>query len=149
MLRQYKFGFDWYSLILFAITMLPTFFWMAVPAQNDILRTTSITPLTDAIASVSQVTMIFTLCVFINKNVNKISITPLIVGVIICCLLYYAGWICYYSGITNALIIVLLTVPPCMSFVLCALDRKNYFALIFALVFLISHLIYGVVNYIL
>lgn len=148
MLNKYKFGFNWYSLILFAITMLPTFFWMAVPAQNDILRTTSITPITDMVASVSQVTMIFALCVLINKSVDKLSITPLIIGAIICCLLYYSGWILYYSGIVNALIILLLTVPPCMSFVLFAFDRKNYIALIFALIFLVCHLIYGVVNFI-
>lgn len=148
MIKQFKFGFDWFALILFAVIMLPTFFWMAVPAQNDILRTASITPITNIIASVSQVIMVFVLCVFINKGVDKIGITPLITGVIICCLLYYVGWILYYSGITNALIILLLTVPPCMSFVLFSFDRKNYLALIFALIFLVCHLIYGVVNFI-
>ena len=148
MLRQYKFGFDWSSLILFAIVMLPTFFWMAVPSHNDILRADSTTPTIDIVASVSQVIMIFTLCVFINKNVGKIGFAPLIIGVIICCLLYYAGWILYYCGITNALVILLLTIPPCMTFVLFAIDRKNYLALIFALIFLVCHLIYGVVNFI-
>ena len=51
MIKNYKFGVDIYSLLLFLIIMLPNFIWFAIPAPNDILRTDSVTPIVDAIGS--------------------------------------------------------------------------------------------------
>lgn len=31
MLKNYRFGFDLWGIILFLITMIPTFVWLAVP----------------------------------------------------------------------------------------------------------------------
>ena len=42
-------------------------------------------------------------------------------------LLYFTGWIFYYFGVTNPLIILLLTIPPCSAFIFLAIDRKNIF----------------------
>ena len=62
-LDKYRFGFDVWGLVLFFIIMIPNFIWFAVPAENDVLRTESITPVIDMIASIAQVTMIITLCI--------------------------------------------------------------------------------------
>lgn len=44
--------------------------------------------------------------------------------------------------------ILLLTVPPCFAFILFALGRKNIIAVVPAVCFMICHLIYGTVNFI-
>ena len=74
--------------------------------------------------------------------------TPFIIIVVGCCLLYFTSWIVYYIGIVNAIVILGLTVSPCLAFLFFAVDRKNGIAIIPISVFTICHLIYGVVNFI-
>ncbi|MCM1171582.1 MAG: hypothetical protein NC393_05570 [Clostridium sp.] len=148
MLKKYKLGFDIWGLVLFLIIMIPTFIWSAVPAPNDVLRVSSITKIPDMIASICQILMIGMLCVLINRERKKLSITPLIVMVVICCLLYFASWIVYYSGVVSAIVILGLTIPPCMAFMFWAIDRKNLIAIIPISIFTICHLIYGMVNFV-
>ncbi len=62
--------------------------------------------------------------------------------------LYFVGWISYYIGISNPVVIISLTVSPCLAFILFALDRKNIIAVVPAVCFTICHLIYGTVNFI-
>ncbi len=147
-MKNYKLGFDVWGLLLFLIIMLPNFIWFAVPAPNDILRADSVTEAIDIIASICQVLMVAVLCVIINKDNKKISISPLIIATIACCLLYFTSWIFYYIGITNAVVILGLTVPPCLAFLFFALDRKNMLAVIPISIFTVCHLIYGTVNFI-
>lgn len=148
MLKKYRFGFDILGLILFLIIMIPNFIWFAVPAPNDILRNPSITETIDAVASVFQVIMIICLCILKNRNQSKIHITPLIIITLSSCILYFISWMFYYGGITNAFVILGLTIPPCMAFLFYSLDRKNVIAVVPTIVFTICHLIYGIVNYI-
>ena len=148
MLKKYKMGFDIGGLILFLIIMIPNFIWFAVPAPNDILRAESITGVVDTIASVCQVLMVVILCIFINQERKKLRITYFIVNTIICCLLYFVSWIFYYGGVTNAIVILGLTILPCLAFLFFAIDRKNKIAIIPILIFTVCHLIYGIVNFI-
>ena len=148
MWKKYKMGFDAWGLVVFFMIMLPNFIWFAVPAPNDILRTESITVVIDTIGSICQVLMICELCIFINLERKKLSFTKAIIAMICCCMLYFASWIFYYRGITNALVILGLTIPPCMVFLFFAIDRKNFISIIPISIFTICHFIYGVVNYI-
>ena len=75
-------------------------------------------------------------------------ISPFVIIITVCYLLYVASWIAYYNGMTNAVVILGLTVPPCLTFLFFAIDRKNSIALIPISIFTICHLIYGVVNFI-
>ena len=104
------------GLLLFLIIMIPNFIWFAVPAPNDILRTDSITGTFDTVASICQVLMIIILCVFRNKECKRISISPFIIAVIICCLLYFISWGVYYIGVVNAVVILGLTIPHAWHF---------------------------------
>ena len=149
MLKKYRFGLDISGLIIFLIVMIPNFIWFAVPAPNDILRKESATVLIDTIASVCQVLFFSALCIIINKERNKLKFSPLLFASIGCICLYYLGWVLYYTGIVNSIVILFLTLPPCFAFVLFALDRKNTIAVIPAICFTICHFIYGMVNYIL
>ena len=146
--KNYKFGFDIWGLILFLVIMIPNFIWFAVPAPNDILRAESVTKVADAIGSVCQVAMVVSLCALIYKERKKVSINPLILAVIGCCLLYYLCWILYYTGMANTVVILGMTVVPCLAFLFFALDRKNGIALIPIGGFTVCHVIFGVVNFI-
>lgn len=147
-MKKYKLGFDIYGLLLFLIIMLPNFIWFAVPAPNDILRIGSVTEAVDTIASVCQILMVVSLCIFLNREISKLCITHLTIAVIISCFLYYASWACYYAGVVNTVIILGLTIFPCMAFMLYAINRKNIIAVVPISVFTICHLIYSVVNFI-
>ena len=149
MLNKYRFGFDVWGLILFLLVMLPNFIWFAVPAPNDVLRAESVTPVVDAIASVCQVLTIACLCFLINEARGKLRFSPLVIAAVICVAIYYLGWALYYSGIANTWVILLLTLPPCLSFILFAADRKNLPAVLFASVFAVGHLIFALVNFVL
>ena len=149
MLKKYKLGFDISGLVIFLIIMLPNFIWFAVPAPNDILRQESITPIVDIIGSVCQIIFVASLCIVINKERDSIGISPLLISSAFCIGLYFLGWVLYYNGIVNPMVIICLTLPPCIAFIFFALDRKNIIAFIPAVCFTICHLIYGTVNFIL
>lgn len=136
------------GLVLFLIIMIPTFFWFAIPAPNDILREEPITESLDIIASVFQVLMIVVLCTLINKDSRKMTFSPLMITTIISCLLYFVFWILYYKGITNAVVVLGLCIFPCLVFLFFAIDRKNMIAVITIFIFMFCHLIYGVANFI-
>lgn len=148
MVKKYKMGFDVWALVLFIAIMIPNIIWFAIPAPNDILRTESITKITDTIASISQVVMLVALCVFINTEREKRNVTRFIMAVIINCVLYFICWIFYYIGISEAVVILGMTIFPCLAFLFFAIDRKNNIAIIPISIFTICHLIYGIVNYI-
>lgn len=149
MFKKYKIGFDIWGLVLFLIIMIPNLIWFAVPAPNDILRTESKTEIIDTIASVFQVIMVGSLCVIINKEREKIRLSPLIICAIVCCLIYFSCWVLYYNEIVNAAVIILLEIPPCAAFLFFALDRKNYIAVTPIIIFAACHLTFGIVNFIL
>ena len=125
-IKGYKFGFETLGLVLFLGIMLPNFIWFTV----------------------FQAVMIAALCLLKRTDCPKLKLSPLIVGVIVCVLAYWAGWILYYNGIVGAVVVLMLTVPPCAAFLLFALDRRNYIAAVPACGFTACHLIYGVVNFI-
>lgn len=146
--KPYRFGFDLWGLLLFLLVMLPNFIWFAVPATNDVLRTESMTPIADTIASVCQVLMIACLCFVINGRRSKLRFSPLVIATIACIVVYYAGWLLYYGGVATPWVILLLTLPPCLTFIFFAIDRRNLPAVLFATIFAVCHLIFAVVNFI-
>ena len=111
------------------------------------LRADSATGTTD-ILLLCQALMIASLCFLKNSESQKLRATPLIVGAGLCCLLYYLSWFAYYMGMVGAIVVLGLTVPPCLAFLLYAVDRKNRIALIPTLLFTAGHLIYAAVNFI-
>ena len=134
-MKKYKLGFDVWGLLLFLVIMIPNFIWFVVPAPNDILRTESVTPIVDSIGNIFQILFVSILCMLKRKDLERLKISKLIIMTIVAVGLYYVGWVAYYIGITNPVIIILLTIPPCASFGLYAIDRKNVLALIPIIVF--------------
>lgn len=147
--KKYKLSFDIWGLLLFLLIMIPNFIWFVIPAPNDVLRRDSVTEIFDMIASICQVCIIITLCFLVYRKRSKLKITPIMIAVIICCLLYFASWIFYYDGIANMFIILGLTIFPCLAFLFFAIDRKNLVAVVPISIFTVCHLIFGVVNFVL
>lgn len=148
-IKKYKFGFDVSGLILFLLIMLPNFIWFAVPAGNDILRNESITPVIDMVASIVQVVMVAALCLCKNLDYHKPEKKIWIISIIVTVILYYLCWCLYYCQIVNAAIILLLCVVPCASFIIFSLLKKNGIALVLAVIFMICHVAYGCINFVL
>ena len=148
-LKKYRLGFDIWALILFLVIMCPNFIWFVVPAPNDILRGDSVTLIADGIAQVFQVVMIASLCVVINESGRKPVGRKIKFAIAMLCAFYLLGWILYYAGVANKIIILDLCAAPCIAFILYAGARKNLAALVSAAIFMICHLLYGVVNFIL
>lgn len=146
-IKNYKFGFDIWALVLFALIMLPNIIWFCVPSQNDILRNESTTQVLDVIVTVFQVIMLATLCMFKNVNAEKIKFSLFFILSTIFGLLYYVCWVLYYANVVYAVVLLGMCILPCCAFVFYALDRKNYFALIPIVVFCILHLTSTVINF--
>ncbi|MDL2300268.1 hypothetical protein LJC01_01340 [Clostridiaceae bacterium OttesenSCG-928-D20] len=148
MFKKYRLGFDFWGLLLFLIIMIPNFIWFVAPAPNDILRADSITPIIDGIGSIAQLAFVASICLLLRKEIDKIKLSKLIIFTMAMIATYFVGWILYYCGMANTIVIALLTIPPCMAFIIYAVDRKNVIAIIPAVIFTICHVIYGFVNFV-
>ena len=146
---KYKIDFDLSGLLLFLIIMIPNFIWFAIPTSNDILRNESITPIIDMIALIFQVIMVMSLSIVINKQCKKPIKKTWFKWIILAIIIYFVGWILYYIDIVNTVIILDLCIAPCLAFILLSIARKNLVALIASIIFMICHVIYGIVNFIL
>ena len=147
-MKPYKPGFDGWGLLLFLLIMLPNFVWSAIPAPHDVLRGDSVTETLDAAASVFQILMAGALIFLVNPQRKPLRLTELTAAVLGCAALYFGGWIFYYLGRTGPGVILLLTIPPCLAFLLFAAERKNLPALISGAVFMVCHVVFSVVNFI-
>lgn len=146
-MRNYRFGFDGWALLLFFIIMLPNVLWFFIPAPNDVLRAESITGAVDAAASVCQVLFVAALCLLRNQTCGRLRLSPWILGALLCVCLYLLSWVFYDQGIVTAAVLLGLTFPPCLAFLFFALDRKNYLAVVPIAGFTICHGIFVFVNF--
>lgn len=148
-MKKYKIGFEPWGLLLFLLIMLPNLVWFAVPAPHDVLREESVTPVLDGIASLCQILLTAALCLVVRRERNPLRPSPALLASFGCVLLYFGGWILYYAGIAHPLVLLLLTLLPCLSFFLFALDRKNFVAAVPVAVFTVCHLMHCIVNFML
>ncbi len=102
--KGYTFSFNRMALLVFFIIMIPNFYWFIVSAPNDILRSDSVTPIIDTIATITQILMIIGLAFIRNKKATIFRFNSnWVVMVLICCLLCSVDFllprnytICYY-----------------------------------------------------
>ena len=129
--------------------MLPNFLWFAFSAPNDLLRISSVTPITDAIGSFLQISLIASLSCLARKDSKPLRFSAGIIATLICVIAYFVGWVLYYNAIAYAWVILMLTLPPCFAFLFYAIDRKNWIATTLGIGFTVCHLIFALVNFIL
>lgn len=148
MLKNYKIEFDSWALFLFLVIMVPNLIWSIIPAPNDILRAISTTKIIDLFTSISQLLMILSLFFLKSNKYLRLKKTLFVVIVEIFCTLYYLSWFAYYKGFISTVIILGLTISPCLAFLFFSIDRKNKIAITLTSLFTFGHLIYAFVNFI-
>ncbi len=148
MFKKYKFAFNLWAIILFLAMMLPYVYWFIIPAPNDILRTKSVTPILDNVASICQTITIALLCLIQRNDVGRLRWSSTVLCTVIWYVTYIVTWFFYYQGNTHSIIIVLLCLMPCLALGSYMMDRKNYLAILPLLLFSICHLLHGILNFI-
>lgn len=148
-MKRYLFKFDVWALLLFVLIMVPNVVWSLVPAPNDVLRVDSITPVWDRIALVLQILMVATL-MFVRSS-SAPQKMPLGWGIAACgCVgIYKIMWMLYYGGNVQSGILLSMTIVPCLAFIFFAAGRRNLWAGILGVLFLVCHLIFALENFIL
>ena len=141
-LEKYKWGFDFWALILFAVLMLPNIIYWCIPDFSDLGGDGII----DTFANILQVFGVGLLIFLVEKKgeekkEKKYFFDSLFMTVSLLVLLYYAAWIIYFCGTLNTGILLFLAGCPCIALVLFAIERKNYFALVPLAMFSILHII--------
>ena len=148
--KKYEFHFDIWGLIVFLTIMAPNILWFALPAPNDVLRTESITPNIDMVSTICQILMAILLCCTIQRigeSKKRMVKTMFFMLVFFFCALYYSLWIVYYSGNATFLIILSLTISPCLTFLFFEMGKKNWLALIPTVLFTGCHTYYAIMNF--
>lgn len=143
-----RFGFNPHALVAFILVMLPNILWFILPAENDILRIPSQTPTADTIASVFQALFaaVFILLVKREKSERR---RGWIIGFSVFLLIYFIGWGCYYCGIADSSVMLILCLAPCLALGCHSISANNYPALIPLTGFTACHLYFCLVNFVL
>ncbi len=147
-LKRYRFGIEPWALLLFALIMLPNLIWAFMPAPHDVLRRESLTPLTDVIASAAQTVTIAALLLLRHECRPQTVRSGLCAASALCVSGYWLAWALYYQGVTNAAVILMMTLLPCAALLLFALNRRNLPAMAAGSVFALCHFIFAMVNFI-
>lgn len=149
MFQNYKLGFDPGALILFGILFLPSLLWGSF-ISGDFLHTQTVTPELDMVAAIMLGLALLTLCLASNRHGKKRSRkNVLTLAVAVCCAAYYGFWASLYLlPFSGAGVVLGLCLLPCAALLLYCLERKNWPAVVPATIFLLTHLISSVVNFI-
>lgn len=146
--RSYRFKVDVGAVVLCAFALLPTLLWWIQPVSVRELGNVSCTPVVDDIGMAFQSVMMAALCLLDNRQAQYRLDCMVRSGVVGMLLLYYTAWVFVYIGVFDALIVLLLSFPPCMAFVLYAWGRRNGLALLSSVAFLCCHVFSCIVNFI-
>lgn len=145
MLNKYRFGFEPWAAVLFVLIMLPNIIWFALPENpQDVLRAQDTLPAADTASSIARVLMTACLCFLKNTQARPPLLRPLTIACALCVLAYYVMWALYFRGLNTygffrAPVVWGLCVFPCAAFILFSIDRRNFPALAFALIFTVCH----------
>ena len=145
MSRRYKIGFNLYGVLLFAAIMLPNVIWAFVPAENDVLRSESVTPALDIAASVFQFLTVAAVALIVYGTFKSGKI-PFIIALIPTAA-YYVCWAIYYFAAPYGALLVFMAVLPCLALILYALFEKNYVGAALGAVFMILHIVSTCLNF--
>lgn len=140
--EKFKWGFDFWALVLFAVLMLPNIIYWCIPEFSDLGGDGVI----DVFANILQVFGVGLLIFLVqkeqeDKKEKKYFFDSLFMTVSLLVLLYYAAWMIYFFGTLNFGVILFLAGCPCIALVLFAIERKNYIALVPLAIFSILHII--------
>jgi len=149
-LKQYKVGFSIYGLIAFALQEIPYLPWFLLPlADNPLANNIPKNMLFGTLEKFGGVLTVALSIIVINKSLihPKFNSRFFLVSAF-CLIAYYVCWIFYFSGFTNAWLIVigLSAIVPIYYFFI-ALWLRNYFAVFVSIIFFIGHTGSNIINF--
>jgi len=149
---QYKIGFSIYGLIAFALQELPYLPWLLWPPVNNPLENNiPINAYFGMLEKFGGILTVGLLIIIVNKSVirPKFKSKSFFISVL-CIFAYYICWIFYFSGFTNAWLIVIgLSAVVPIYYLFIALWLKNYLAIFTSIIFLVGHTGSNIINYML
>ena len=151
-LRQYKIGFSLYGLIAFLLQELPYLPWFLwTPVNNPLANNIPKILFFGMLEKFGGILTVGLLILVINKSVIRpIFKNKLLYASVLYLITYYICWIFYFSGFTNAWLIVLgLSAVVPIYYLFVALWLKNYFVVFTSIIFFISHTGSNMINYLL
>ncbi|MGG5318239.1 hypothetical protein IGI49_004658 [Enterococcus sp. AZ071] len=147
-MNKYKLSFSLTGTLLFVCVMIPNIIWAYYPAQNDILRMTSVTPKLDTLTSVFQFVLIAIICT-VKSTDNRVSHLKLILNAVmifsITC--YYGSWFAYYADSSHFIFVFLLSATPFLIFGCYIIKNRLYIALLPLILFSIGHILFAFSNF--
>jgi hypothetical protein len=149
-MKKYKIGFSLFGFIAFILQEIPYLPWLFWPPVDNPLANND--PANIFLGILEQAGGILTVAFLIllsNKSVIRLNFrNKHFIFAIICLVIYYLCWICYFAGITNGWLIVigLSAIVPLYYFFI-ALLNKNIFAIISSILFFIGHTGSNIINY--
>ena len=148
--KQYKVGFSIYGLIAFTLQEIPYLPWLLLPLVNNPLANNIPKNMYFGMLEKSGgILTVALLVIVINKSLIQPKLNNKFFLVSAFCLItYYVCWIFYFSGFTNAWLIVigLSAVVPIYYFFI-ALWLENYFAVIASIIFFVGHTGSNIINF--
>ena len=146
-LKNYRLGFNWKALAIFACIMVPNLVWFFFPAPFDVLRAKENLPVLEGIVKVLQVLMVGSLLFLVNKEFQPPVDPKIYIGVCLSYFVYGACWGFYYLGFSGPLVILILCIAPSVCFLLEGWGRKNGPGYVLSLLFLFLHTLWGVLKF--
>ena len=137
-LKRYKFGFDFWALILFAAIMIPNIVYWCLPQYDGLSAEGAI----DTAATVFQVIGIALLLFVVQRErKRKAFADSLFMTSCVFLALDYLAWVLYFCGYSNSGVILFLAACPCLALILFEIERRNWFALVPTAVFAVLHIV--------
>ena len=142
LLKKYRWGLDFWGLILFAIIMLPNILYFILVACGVTPELKTGGGVIDIAATVFQVLGVAAL-IFVVEKKRKIFTfdCPLFALAGLFLIPYYISWGFYFLNHLNSGVILFLAVCPCVSLILYEIERKNWFALLPTSIFAALHIV--------
>ena len=144
-MKKYRFGFDSFGLLLFALIMLPNILWTLLAGEGDLLMRSTTTPGLDMAVSICQtLTVAGMICL---RRLDMPSAKPQ--GSLLFVAAYLLMWALYGLGMTHPAVLLGLAVFPCAAILLHLIGRRNIPALFPAILFTVGHALSTLINFIL
>ena len=149
-IKKYKIGFSFYGLLAFLFQELPYLPWLLCPPINNPLANNI--PVNTFFGTIEKIGGVLTVVslIFVTRKLTMqkdFKNVHLIIAVM-CLIAYYICWVLYFNGITNVFLIIIgLTAVVPIYYIFVAMWLKNYFAVIFSILFFIGHTVSNIINY--
>ena len=143
MIKEYRFGFSYKSLLAYFIQLLPTIIWLTYPPTNNILTQNSTPyPIIETIENGLGILSMLIIVFIVNKKESKHPKSARYLTLaIICITSYYISWVCYYKGYTASwMIITIMAGTPPFYLLFIGLWQNNKIIIPIALLFAMMHI---------